>query len=110
MKTLSTLAPLAPVLMLIALLAVFVSACSTTPTPPTTVYKNVPVPYPAPCPKPGDKPAVPKHVAEEHPTMPATAAGTTDWQAVSRILGDKVLEMFIYAHKADGVMEACSRP
>jgi hypothetical protein len=103
---------LSPVLLLLIGLALLLSACAQTPAPvrEVTVTKEVPVPYHEPCPKQADKPAVPKRVAEENPAMPVLADGTTDWQGVSRILGAKVLELFGYADRADGIMGACSKP
>jgi hypothetical protein len=97
------LAPLAAVFLL--------AGCASTPPPrEITVTKEVPVPYHEPCPKQADKPVVPKHVADEHPQMPKAADGTTDWYAVSRILGAKIIELFGYADRADGIMTACSKP
>lgn len=98
------LAPLFPVGIVLALLAAFLlTGCATDHTPGPTVYKQVLVPVHAACPKPADKPVVPKHVADEHPAMPA------DPDQRDRILAAKILELFGYADKADGVMDACSR-
>lgn len=81
------------------------AGCATTPAVrEVTVTKEVPVPYHEPCPKAGDKPVVPKHVAEERPVMPA------DPREQVLILAAKVVEMFSYADRADGVMTACAKP
>jgi PBP1b-binding outer membrane lipoprotein LpoB len=101
-------------LLVIIGLCLLFSACATTPTPirEVTVTKEVPVPYHQPCPNAVDIPGVPKRVAEEHPVMPKDAAQADgiDWHAVSRILADKVLELFGYADKANGIMQACAKP
>lgn len=84
--------------------------CATTPPPvERVVIKEVPVPYHQPCPKASDLPQVPARVASET-AVPRDAAGNTDWLAVSRVLGAKVLEWITYGEKADGLLSACSRP
>lgn len=104
MKALRFHAPLYPVALVMAVAAAFLmTGCASTHTPGPTVYKEVPVPYHAPCPKPGDKPALPKRVAAEHPVMPA------DHDARERILAAKVLEWIGYGDQADAVMTACSK-
>jgi hypothetical protein len=90
---------------LIFALVLLTAACATTPpVREITVTKEVPVPYHKPCPDAKDKPVVPKRVAEEHPVMPL------DVNEQARILAGKVLELFGYADKADGIMTACSKP
>jgi len=105
-RLLYALLPVSPIfaLMIGCGLVLLLTACATPQVREVTVTKEVPVPYHQPCPKVEDKPAAPKHVAEENPVMP------TDLAAQTRILAAKVLELFSYADKADGIMTACSKP
>ena len=103
---------LALILVLIAAGAILLSGCTPRRPELQTRVQTVEVDRPihAPCPARSDVPAVPRRVAEDHPTMPRVPDGSPDWQAVSRILGAKVIELFGYIAQADAIMRACSAP
>ena len=86
------------------LLVAALAACAHAPELQTRVQTvEVRVPVHAPCPAEADVPALPARVAAEHPALP------TDPNEQARILGAKIIELFTYAERADGILRACAR-